>query len=310
LTDIKWIKITTDMFEDEKIKLIEKLPDGDALLIIWVKLLCLAGKVNSNGYILLTENIPYTEEMLATIFGRPIDTVRLALKAFSEYGMIHLDQDTLVIANWLKHQNIEGMEKVREQTRLRVQKFRAKTPVTSGNKIVTLLNAIEQEEESSSINDIKTMIATDHLFKTYESEIGMLTPMISEEIKDAATVYPEAWIIDAIRISAQSNKRSWKYIEGILKRWRTNGKEVDIGSLKPEEKAIVEDGGIDQNIKEIKAAFENLSLSDKEARYLDGFTLASSSLYRRYSIWYGNVKATNLVYNANTEVLQKRGIIK
>ena len=46
MADIKWIKITTDMFDDEKIKVIEAMPDRDAILIIWIKLLTLAGKVN------------------------------------------------------------------------------------------------------------------------------------------------------------------------------------------------------------------------------------------------------------------------
>ena len=60
MSEIKWIKITTGMFQDEKIDYIESLPEADAILIIWIKLLTLAGKCNSNGFIFLTENIPYT----------------------------------------------------------------------------------------------------------------------------------------------------------------------------------------------------------------------------------------------------------
>ena len=70
------------MFQDEKIKLIETLPDADTILIIWVKLLAQAGKTNASGYIYLNENIPFSDEMLATIFNRPIATVRLALSTF------------------------------------------------------------------------------------------------------------------------------------------------------------------------------------------------------------------------------------
>src|SRR5690554_4524034 len=99
MADVKWIKITTSMFEDEKIKLIEKMPDADAMLIIWIKLLTLAGKCNANGYIFLTNQIPYTDEMLSTVFDRPLNTVRLALQTFIKFGMIEMENDFLYVAN-------------------------------------------------------------------------------------------------------------------------------------------------------------------------------------------------------------------
>ena len=124
MSEIKWIKITTGMFQDEKIDYIESLPEADAILIIWIKLLTLAGKCNSNGFIFLTENIPYTYEMLAHKFRRPINVVKLALQTFNNLEMILLDGDFIKIANWEKHQNIEGMEKIKEQTRKRVANYR------------------------------------------------------------------------------------------------------------------------------------------------------------------------------------------
>ncbi|QIW21302.1 phage replisome organizer N-terminal domain-containing protein [Bacillus thuringiensis] len=127
MADVKWIKLSTSMFEDEKIRLIESLPDADTLLIIWIKLLSQAGRTNANGYIFLSENIPFTEEMLATLFNRPIATVRLALQTFKQFGMIDITDDQYIcIANWEKHQNVDGLEKIREQNRLRKQKQREK----------------------------------------------------------------------------------------------------------------------------------------------------------------------------------------
>lgn len=119
-TDIKWIKITTNMFDDEKIKIIESMPEADMILVIWVKLLTLAGRKNMNGYIFLTENIPYTDEMLSTLFNRPLNTIRLALETFKNFSMIEFgDNGFIKITNWGKHQNVEGMEKIREQNRIR-----------------------------------------------------------------------------------------------------------------------------------------------------------------------------------------------
>lgn len=137
LSEIKWIKLGTHMFEDEKIRIIEKMPESDTILIIWVKLLAQAGKVNASGYIFLSENIPYTDEMLATIFDRPIGTVRMALETFKKFGMIDIDQNHFIcINNWEKHQNIEGMERVKKLNAERNKRYRErqKEQLTSGKK--------------------------------------------------------------------------------------------------------------------------------------------------------------------------------
>ncbi|MBO1628218.1 phage replisome organizer N-terminal domain-containing protein [Bacillus arachidis] len=125
MADVKWIKLSTNMFEDEKIRLIESLPDADTLLIIWIKLLSQAGKTNASGYIFLSENIPFTEEMLSTLFNRPIATVRLALQTFRQFGMIDITEDQYIcISNWEKHQNIDGLERVKQLNAERNKKYR------------------------------------------------------------------------------------------------------------------------------------------------------------------------------------------
>lgn len=157
---VKWIKLSTSMFDDEKIKLIEQMPDADTILVIWVKLLAQAGKTNSSGYIFLSENIPYTDEMLSTIFSRPLSTIRLALKTFEDLGMIGIDDNSFIsINNWEKHQNIEGLAKIREQTRKRVARHREKKaleqPKGKCNVTVTQGNATEEELELEEELDIE-----------------------------------------------------------------------------------------------------------------------------------------------------------
>ena len=128
--EIKWIKITTDIFDDEKIKLIDSMPEKDTILVIWLKLLTLAGKSNRSGYLLFSDNIPYDEEMLSTLFNRPINSIRLAIGTFKKFRMItveHFSEDSekeiFYISNWEKHQNIDGMEKIREQNRIRFNNY-------------------------------------------------------------------------------------------------------------------------------------------------------------------------------------------
>ncbi|MCK4698146.1 MAG: DnaD domain protein, partial [Dehalococcoidia bacterium] len=64
-----------------------------------------------------------------------------------------------------------------------------------------------------------------NIFTLYEENIGMFTPMIAEELKDAERLYPTSWIEDAFREAVSQNKRNWKYIEAILKRWDSEGRE-------------------------------------------------------------------------------------
>lgn len=111
MADIKWIKIVTDIFDDEKVLLIESLPSADSIIVIWFKLLCLAGKNNNNGVFLMNDRIPYTDEMLATIFRRDINIVRLALKTFEDFGMIEIIDNVITIPNWEKHQSLDAYEK-------------------------------------------------------------------------------------------------------------------------------------------------------------------------------------------------------
>lgn len=117
MAEVKWIKIVTDVFDDEKTLMIETLPDADSIIVIWFKLLCLAGKQNNRG-VFLMGRMPYTDEMFATVFRRPINTVRLALKTFEQFGMIEIIGDTVTIPNWDKHQSLDAYEKKKERDRL------------------------------------------------------------------------------------------------------------------------------------------------------------------------------------------------
>ncbi len=124
MADVKWIKIVTDIFDDEKILLIESLPEADSIIVIWFKLLCLAGKQNNSGVFQISGHIPYTDEMFATIFRRKINTVRMALATFEQYGMIEIINNTVTIPNWSKHQHLDQIERNREYMREYMRKRR------------------------------------------------------------------------------------------------------------------------------------------------------------------------------------------
>lgn len=118
MADVKWIKITTDIFDDEKILLIESLPDCYAIITVWFKLLCLAGKQNNSGVFMMNNQIPYTEKMLATIFRMNEATVTLALQTFEQFGMVEIIDGVITIPNWNKHQTLDVYEKKKKRDRL------------------------------------------------------------------------------------------------------------------------------------------------------------------------------------------------
>ena len=154
-TDVKWIKITTDVFDDEKILMIESMPECDTIIVIWFKLLCLAGKQN-NGGVFQMGQFPYTDEMFAAIFRRPINTVRLALQTFERFGMIEIIQDTVTIPNWGKHQSLDAYEKKKERDRLYQAERRAaqRALIEKSSDTSSYVASLEEEREEDEEKDI------------------------------------------------------------------------------------------------------------------------------------------------------------
>ena len=156
MAQVKWVKITTDMFDNRKIKHLRKLPDGNNIVLIWVMLLTMAGRCNAGGMIFLTENIPYTTKMLADELGFEENTVKLAIGALEQLNMVQTDNGYFTIAGWEEYQNIEGMEKIREQTNKRVAAYRKRQKAllqstndcnATCNVTVTESNATDKEED-------------------------------------------------------------------------------------------------------------------------------------------------------------------
>lgn len=166
MAEVKWIKIVTDIFDDEKILLIEGLPEADSIIVIWFKLLCLAGKQNNCGVFVMGNGIPYTEPMLATIFRRKEATVKLALKTFEQFGMIEIVNGTVTIPNWDKHQTLDSYEKKRERDRLyqaerrEKQRLLAESPKKSSDKSSDVAISEEdidkEEDENNTLDDLQS----------------------------------------------------------------------------------------------------------------------------------------------------------
>ncbi|WP_107950903.1 phage replisome organizer N-terminal domain-containing protein [Lysinibacillus parviboronicapiens] len=252
MAEITWIKLRTDMFDNTKIRLIEKLPEGDTILVIWVKLLAAAGKANCNGYIMLSENIPMNVEEMAVIFDRPLNTVRLALEAFKRYGMVEVDENEIIrIHNWEKHQNVDGMEKIRLQTAARVAKHREKkkaeqalplpknddndtcnVTVTQSNETEQTKTRLDKDLDIDKEKDIQqtvsqSSVSSQKLFTFFTTRLNRFP---SEQLREDINFYLETYndadlIIEAFNRSLADGrvKAKEKYALGTLRNWKHEG---------------------------------------------------------------------------------------
>lgn len=169
MADVKWIKITTDIFDDEKILLIESLPDSYAIITVWFKLLCLAGKQNNSGVFMMSNKIAYTDKMLATIFRMKESTVTMALNVFSDFGMIEIVDGVITIPNWGKHQSLDQLENRKQFMKNYMKEYRQKQKALSTGKPNSKPNSKpnvnsaeedieeEREEEKEYIDKPKTV---------------------------------------------------------------------------------------------------------------------------------------------------------
>ena len=138
MTEMQWIKLRIDMFDDEKIKIIQAMPEGDGLVVV-------------------EDEFPYTDEMLSIIFGKPLQTVKLALATFEKFRMIENTTKGIYVTNFEKHQNIDGMDKIREQNRIRKQRERERK-----NALLLETSSCNISAHSDDIT-VETKIVTDNV---------------------------------------------------------------------------------------------------------------------------------------------------
>ena len=206
MAEVKWIKLTTDMFDNRKIKYLRTLPEGNNIVLIWVMLLTMAGRCNSNGMIFLTENIPYTPKMLADELDFEESTVQLALTALENLQMVVTNNGYFTISGWTEHQNIEGMDKIREQNRKRKQVQRARqketlligeTPMSRDSHVtVTQCHATDKEierEEEREVRDNKKKSVKENSHTLFERLLPEynIPFSVSEKLKEWLTYKTE-----------------------------------------------------------------------------------------------------------------------
>lgn len=205
MADVKWIKINTDIFDDEKFTLIDSMPEADAIELIWFKLLVFAGKSNNNGLFFFNDRVAYTDEMLASVFHRPLNVVRLAMKTFEEFGMIEQIDGVYAISNWGKHQSLDAYEKKKVRDREYQQKRRSERK-----------DAIEQKKSS----DNRLTVGRDCSYSiSISNSISKDSKYIDKEYIENEEIVNEEWFYITLDIyprkdGAETAKMYWLQIMG------------------------------------------------------------------------------------------------
>ena len=222
MSDVKWIKIRTDLFEDEKIRLIQSMPKGDTLIVVWIKLLCLAGKLNQEGFFYLFNDVPYDLKTLSTVLQRRENVVKNAIEVFQKLGLVEVCDGVISITNWNKHQSLQAFEKKKEYMREYMKEYRSKKCKANSKANVS---RIEEDKEEDKELDIKkkdkrktVYYPTDELLDKTFSDYVAMRKQLKKPMSDRAVDLAMKKLNDlsggdndtAIKIIEQSIMNSWQ----------------------------------------------------------------------------------------------------
>lgn len=150
MIQVQWLKIYTDIFDNEKIKKLLKNRDGDTYCRVWFQLLTLAAKSNQHGDILLGENIPMTIDDLARVMNKTVNKLTTIIQQLCNLGMIIVKEDTIYIRNWDVYQSTDKLEKIQEDNRRRQREYRERQ---KKNNVTQMLGNTEEKIREEKIKN-------------------------------------------------------------------------------------------------------------------------------------------------------------
>lgn len=231
-SDVKWIKMMVGMFDGMSFKKIKRAKIGgesfrDKLTAVWFELMDFAGKCNHDGAFVSPAEIPFTDiSDIAIMIDRDEEELKLCMAFFVKEGMVTVIDDVYSLSNWAEYQNKEGLDKIREQTRIRVAKHRENKKLLCGNVTCnvteTQSNALDKDKErDKELDNKKESISSQQIVDLYHSicisfpKVRSLSDARRKAIKarlntytleDFQTVFENA---EASSFLKGSNDRNW-----------------------------------------------------------------------------------------------------
>lgn len=240
MADVGWVRLSTRLFENRKIKYLLNQPKGAELVLLWVHLLCAAGTVNDGGRVYISQNVMYTPQSLAADFGVPKTIADKALTLFQDLELIEVESDGCIqILGWEKHQNVTGLEKIREQNRLRKQKQRQcdksrnidedmsrDSHVTECDKSRNVTQQRREEKNRKEKDDYHHPKRKDddeekhtEIFSLWEKNMMPLTPIVGEKLLALLGEVGEAAVEQGILAAVEHGARNFAYVQTVARNY-------------------------------------------------------------------------------------------
>lgn len=240
-----WLKLKEGFFEEKQIKYLRKLPDGDKLVIAYLKMQLKSLK--TEGFIKYDKILPSNIEELAMVLDEDTNIINLMIGALQKVNAIEILDDGsfyMIAMQELIGKESESAERVRKFRERRNQKvLQCNSDVTNCNTEIEKEKEIEIEKEKNA-----------EIIKCYEENIGLITPATAEILFSYNDI-DYKMIIEAIKIASINNKRNCRYIQGILNSWINKGYKVVADIQKEqEEKENVKGNEEHQETKEERIA--------------------------------------------------------
>ena len=219
-----YLKLKDNFYDSEQLIILQSMPDGYIYSDILMKLYLRSLK--NKGKLMFNDMIPYTPQVLAQVVRHQVGTVEKALQIFKDLGLIEiLDNGAIFmldIQNYIGKSSTEA-DRIRDYRNVIKKEELSCTNVQLLNDKTTPEIEIEKEIEK----EIKIETEIDENFtkvkKSYEENIGLVTPATAELLSDYLKDMDKDLIIKAIKIASINNKRSGRYVQGILNDWSKKG---------------------------------------------------------------------------------------
>ncbi|MHA7967719.1 phage replisome organizer N-terminal domain-containing protein [Paenibacillus sp. CAU 1782] len=213
-----YMKLKENFFDSDEMIMLEALTDGYLYSNILLKLYLRSLK--DDGRLMFKGIIPYTPDALANILRHKVGVVEKAIQVLKQFGLVEiLDNGAIYmldIQNFIGESSTEAdrvrayRKKVEDQKKLLVT-----NDVQMYDKSTPEIKERDKDKESSSSVDA---------FMTYQNSIGMISPTIRDMIQDNIDFYGEPMVCDAIKEASRQGKNKLSYVEGILRKWHTDGR--------------------------------------------------------------------------------------
>ena len=195
---ITFIKFHIDFFDDTKIKIIKKLPSGPDIVLVWIHLLLLGMKSGRPGVIQVGDGIPFQLNQLANHLDVALDLLKMALSTFEKFKMIeYLEDNTIYITNFEKHQNLHKIEEANQKNKERVAKFREKKKLIAGKNGNAYSNITKTLPEPLSNDNVMVQTKTKTKTKTQTETKTQRKTRIKNGIQEKIYNFDKVYLSDS-----------------------------------------------------------------------------------------------------------------